>query len=157
MTYLYAAREEKAKNLGHAPGLAGAFYYHLDDPIVEVDRTVVAEEAEELQRSAMKLKGLACENPAVIAHIDATPGSKLTVLPLSKNKDGSFRESKMLVSEEHLESFADYAVWKMAHFADEIYGGQVTPNPYQYGNKSACTYWPIRQCAHLKPKFRAVK
>ena len=157
MTYLYAAREEKAKDLGHAPGLAGAFYYHLDDPIVEVDRPVVAEEAEELQRSAMKLKGLACENPAVIAHIDATPGSKLTVLPLSKNKDGSFRESKMLVSEEHLESFADYAVWKMAHFADEIYGGQVTPNPYQYGNKSACTYCAYKAVCPFEAKIPGCK
>lgn len=153
MTYLHAALQHEQEQ---HPGLqivpAGVFYYHLDDPILDLDGEIAPEALQEQLLLLQRVTGLVNADETVIRKIDHTPGNVLTTLPLTRKTDGSFKESPMLMQAEDLQLLTDYAMHKMHCFTREIQNGNIAMTPYERKSADACTYCPYSRICGFDPK-----
>jgi ATP-dependent helicase/nuclease subunit B len=141
MTYLYAALQHEEKmypDQNIVP--AGVFYYHLDDPFVEVESPGSIEEICSRQLMDLRLNGLVNSDPSVITRIDHTPGSTMMVLPLSRKTDGTWKEHAMLTGEKDLKMLAEYTMDQMKELTAKMMEGRISLFPYERKTKNACAY-----------------
>ena len=117
----------------------GMYYFHLNDQLAQVNTTEISEqEIDDLKCKNSRLNGLTIEDPERIRLIDNTAGA---VLPLTPKKDGTFRDTKALVSESGFTSVCDYAMQVAAELGKKMYSGNIEVNPYRIDQThEACTY-----------------
>lgn len=146
MTYLHAAMEQEKSNFPKADIIpAGVLYYHLDDPVIELESELSPEEIQEELLLAQRVSGLVNADDAVIRKIDHTPGTTLKVLPFTRKADGSLRENAMLTTQEDMTLLTGYAMHEIKRFTNEILQGCIQMKPYERKSSGACTY-----CAYAK-------
>ena len=156
---------------GDTPVPAGMYYYRIDDPLIEVKQGSDADkdtEAEIIKKQ--RLDGLTVSDDEVLALTDSTlynddgsriPGSS-TVVSLGFNKDGSISKNseKTVVTQEDFDLINTIAGKKAESLARDILTGDVSVNPYEYGQENACKYCDYRSICgfdrHLGDRFRKV-
>ncbi len=106
LTYLNAAQEMKAAEGGGKVLPAGAFYFHIDDPFVDVDEGDDDHTIEGKILEKMKLDGLILKDRAVVAHLDKAMTGKSDVMNVSLNMNGDFSKKRQAACEGGIRSTA---------------------------------------------------
>lgn len=133
----------REKQILRTPSPAGVFYYDIDDPIILSAADVMAapqEADEEAILNELYLRGLAVDDRDSIYAMDAKPGEKPKVLPLSYNKDDTLSAYSHAVPIDDFYGITQFVEKKTASIGDDIFSGRVSAVPYRAGDRQACTY-----------------
>ena len=121
---------------------AGIFYQKLGEASVELKGEEFSAKKEEAQNKKLRLTGYILENEDVIGQMCADPEWMEQVLPVKKNKDGSFskQSADKLLSEEDFGHLLKHTYRKLTTMADGILKGQISIAPVETKEIDACRY-----------------
>lgn len=120
VVYLNAAVEiMKRKHPDKEVLPAGMFYYHIDDPIIEVKGNPSEAEIREKVLEQLKLEGIGCEE-----------------------QDESVSRKSQKADREELKLLSDFVNTKIRNIGASIYRGDIQVEPYLMKDKSGCDYCP---------------
>lgn len=110
---------------------SGMYYYHMDDPVIEVKGRVDEEEVSRKIYEQLKLQGVG-----------------------SAEDDPSVSKSSQIMSREELSLLMRFAGHKIRSLGSQIYGGDVTLSPYLLKDQCACDYCPCKGICGFDVGFR---
>ena len=128
--------QNKHKNKEVIP--AGVFYYNIKDPMIQEKIDADIETVQEKVLKELKMNGLVLKDKELVQKMD----SSLMSIPVSFNKDGSFRKNSSVASKEQFDILNRYVKTKISHIRQSIMTGDAQVSPYMLGKKNACTYCP---------------
>lgn len=141
VVYLNAALEmEKKNNPSKEVIPAALLYYHIQDPMVEVEGEITPEALNEKLLAELRMNGVVQDSPDIIEKLDSYMTGKSDIIPVEKKKDGSLSARSSVMSKEQMQVLSDYVNDKIKTIGKEILAGKIDLNPYERGNQAACTY-----------------
>lgn len=114
---------------------AGAFYFHVAEPLVKTDEDV-REVAQALMSKALMLRGVTLSDVTVLRAMDG--GDVSTVLPLKTNKQGELDSSLPALNDKQMAQFLQHAKQVATQLSEKMLSGDVAIDPYQLGSETAC-------------------
>lgn len=139
MVYLEGAlRAEEKRYPGKEILPAGVFYYNIKDPMIQEKIDADVEELSGKIQKELKMNGLVEADPQMVQKMDKS----LISLPVSFNKDGSFRKGSSVAGKEQFQALNRYVRSKIADIQASILDGNAMVEPYELERKNACTYCP---------------
>jgi ATP-dependent helicase/nuclease subunit B len=150
MLYLKAAQSIKPN-----AEPAGAFYFHIDDPLVELD-SQIKEQAEVQIAQLLRLKGIVLSDVQVVKAMDRDGTTMKQVF----NKDGSLTAYAFAASLTEMHGLLKLARSNAERLASAMHKGNIAISPAQVNNLRACQYcdyagicrWDAR-LPGAKPRF----
>jgi ATP-dependent helicase/nuclease subunit B len=128
MLYLQAAAQ------GMRGNAAGAFYFRVNDPLVEAEDVKSAAEA--AIAKTLQLKGVVLSEVKVVEAMDAEGDALGKIF----NKNGSVASSANAYSREEMQQILDHTRQKAADLADSIREGDISVSPAHIKEWSACQW-----------------
>lgn len=152
VVYMNAAMELEAKKHPDKEIVPAALlYYHMEDPTVESPVELSEEELNEQLLLKLRMKGVVSAEEGIVEKLDRYMGSKSSVIPVERKKDGSFSARSGIMTGEELKVVSDYVNHKVKAIGQEILAGRMELNPYEKGNVQACTYCAYRKVCGFDP------
>lgn len=157
VVYMNAAVElEKKKNPDMRVIPAAMLYYHVSDPMTETEQGKPdAAETEKAILDELKMTGMVSDEEEIIKLLDKDFGTKSTVLPVAKKKDGSYTQASSVLSNEDFETVSHYVNAKIKELGSAILDGDIGLNPYEHKDMTACTYCDYKSVCGFDKKLGA--
>ncbi len=150
MVYLDAALQVERRKYPDKEVLpAAVFYYNIKDPMIKEKLGTDLEQVSKKILKELKMNGLVQSDQEVLSHLDPT----METLPVTLNKDGSFRKGSSVANREQFRLLSEYVEKKIQKIRGEIMSGNVSVNPYQMEKKEACTYCPYQGICGFDSRF----
>ena len=128
MLYLQAAAQ------GMQGNAAGAFYFRVNDPLVEAEDVKSAAEA--AIAKTLQLKGVVLSDVKVVSAMDAEGDALGKIF----NKNGSVASSANAYSREEMQILLNHTKQKAADLADGIREGDIAVSPAEMKGWNACEW-----------------
>ncbi len=142
---------------------AGGFYYHVDEPIVELTGDVSGLSDEQIramvhekQLEALRLNGLLNTDGESLELFETglSPNTASSVLAgLKLKKEGGFTATSPVISGKMMNSLMDTAKSETRKLGEEILKGEIDTNPYLYSQKTPCQYCEYSQICGFNTAF----
>ncbi len=146
VVYMNAAMELEAKRHPDKNIVPAAIlYYHVSDPLVEVDAQESPEELNQRILMELRTKGVVNCREDIIDRLDRFMGSKSDSIPVEKKKDGTLGARSSVMSSEELEVVSGYVSNKVRSIGREILDGNKVCSPYEQGDRGACTFCSFKK------------
>lgn len=155
IVYMNAALELEKK--GHptkevVPG--GLFYYHIDDPVIELNGEMSEEEVQESILKELKPDGLVNEEESIYRAMDQDFETKSDVIPVELKKSGELSARSSVATTEEFAILSEYVNHNIIQKGNEIYSGNVKVSPYVEGQSSSCDYCPYKAICGFDVKIK---
>ena len=153
IVYMNAAMELEKKKHSHkeiVPG--GLFYYHIDDPVVEVTGEVDEAEIQAAILKELKPDGLVNQEEAIYRAMDDEFEQKSVVIPVELKKSGELSSRSSVASAEEFEILSEYVNHRIIESGNDIYQGNVQISPFVEGQTSSCDYCPYKSVCGFDKK-----
>jgi len=147
VVYLNAAMEKASMDQKKTVVPAGIFYFHIQDPLVELEKASGAEEA---LLSQFDLSGLVLGEKEVVEHLDF--GEEKSI-PVSYKKDGTFTAVSNIATRDQFEALGNYVKKQLAAYGNEILDGNIAIEPYREDKRTACDYCDYKGICGFDPSF----
>lgn len=145
VVYMNAAMElEKKKHAQKEIVPGGLFYYHIDDPVIEITGEVSEEEIQEAILKELKPDGLVNKEEAVYRAMDDAFEQKSDVIPVEIKKNGELSARSSVASAEEFGVLSEYVNHCIVNMGNAIYEGTVEVSPFVEGQTSSCDYCPYK-------------
>ncbi len=119
---------------------AGAFYFHLDDPVIADPG--LKRDVEEALAAELKLKGIVLKDAQVVRLMDS--GEPPLSLAKLLKKDGDFEKNKTVATLEQMRDLIAHAQTMAAQLAWQVRSGEIAAAPLCEGDNTPCTYCDYR-------------
>lgn len=157
MVYMNVAVEKKKYNHeGKEVIPGGMLYYHIDDPIIEVNGELSEEEINDRIFKALKPDGLVNSEETVFRAMDENFEGKSDVIPVALKNDGNLSATSKVASTEEFEIISEFVNTTIDRTGREIYDGVISVNPIG-GTSDSCTYCPYDSICKIKSKLPGFK
>lgn len=146
VTYLNVALENAVTLVGEKAKAAGAFYMHVQNPVLTGSEKITDETIDEEMLKAFKYEGILVKEERLLESLDKTIdlGVKSSVYPYEQLKKGTMKSSRF-VSEEELDWLIDNNQTKFKEAGEAIFKGSTKLNPaYKGQTRVACEFCPFR-------------
>lgn len=154
IVYMNAAMElEKKKHSQKEIVPGGLFYYHIDDPVVEVTGEVSEADIQAAILKELKPDGLVNQEEAVYRAMDDVFEQKSDVIPVELKKGGELSSRSSVASTEEFEILSEYVNHRIVENGNEIYQGNVQVAPFVEGQVSSCDYCPYKAVCGFDEKI----
>jgi len=158
VVYMNAAMElEKKKHEKKEILPGGLFYYHIDDPVVEVTGEIDEVQVREAILKELKPDGLVNAEEAIYRAMDEAFEQKSDVIPVELKKNGELSSRSSVASAEEFEILSKYVNNSIAKSGKEIYQGNVQVAPFVEGQMSSCDYCPYTAVCGFDVKIDGFK
>ena len=134
-----ALEQEKRKHPDKEVVPAALLYYHVSDDCIEAEEEASIEEINALIRANLVPSGVVNADEAVLKRLSDEEEKKSTVIPVSFNQNGSLSATSSAMTEEELKEISQFVSKKICKIGQQILDGDISCNPYQMGDKTACT------------------
>ena len=149
VVYLDAAKNIESK--AHPDKLvipAGAFYYYIDDPVVDENPGDDEDGIRSRIRKEFRMNGPVNVDDNLPVYIDSglgtesgvEAGAESEVVELKTTKNGSYTKASMAYSGKQFEYMMEHVRSKMGEFGDGITEGDISLNPYKLETENKCDY-----------------
>ena len=155
IVYMNAAMETEKKNHSQkeiVPG--GLFYYHIDDPVIEVTGEVDEKEIQAAILKELKPNGLVNQEEAIYRAMDDVFEQKSDVIPVELKKSGELSARSSVASAEEFEILCEYVNHRIVEAGNAIYEGTVEVSPFADGQLSSCDYCPYKAICGFDRKIK---
>jgi len=155
VVYMNAAMElEKKKHDKKEVIPGGLFYYHIDDPVVEVTGEVSEAEVRDAILKELKPDGLVNQEEAVYRAMDDEFEQKSDVIPVELKKSGELSARSSVASVEEFDILSEYVNHNIVKTGNDIYQGNVKVSPFVEGQMSSCDYCPYKAVCGFDVKIQ---
>ncbi|MBM7562255.1 PD-(D/E)XK nuclease family protein [Fusibacter tunisiensis] len=133
---------------------AGAFYFKIDDPIIEKvlnDREAIEADI----YNHLKLDGLILNDMEIIKAFDSDFESKSqsSVVSVKVKKDGTLSKSSGALTQEDFQSITSWVTNKMKTIGNAITQGEISVSPAKVAGRASCDYCQYKALCQFDPKF----
>lgn len=143
--YMNAMMELYEKKSGKRVYPAGMFYFHMDDPVVNVEHE---REANDKILKDLKMSGVVNEDFQLIDHMEHTGPEGYLTLPVRATKSGYDKRSSILNTTQLL-NLGKYVEKKMTDLGNSLMHGDISIKPYEYEGRKPCEYCEFKNiCAY---------
>ncbi|MBE6009424.1 MAG: hypothetical protein E7236_02005 [Lachnospiraceae bacterium] len=118
----------------------GMFYYHLDDPVIDLSDLKKDESIEDALFAAYKLNGLVNSDEEVYRNMDSGFEKQSKVIPVTLKKEGDLAKSARVTDEEGFLLLRKHAMAKCRKTGDRILSGEIAPVPFELNDQNGCKY-----------------
>ena len=154
IVYMNAAMElEKKKHSQKEIVPGGLFYYHIDDPVVEVTGEVSEAAIQAAILKELKPDGLVNQEEDVYRAMDDVFEQKSDVIPVELKKGGELSSRSSVASTEEFEILSEYVNNRIVEAGNGIYQGNVQVAPFVEGQVSSCDYCPYKAVCGFDEKI----
>ncbi len=155
VVYMNAALElEKKQHPAKEVVPGGLFYYHIDDPVIEVTGEMSEIEVEEAILKELKPDGLVNSEEAIYRAMDEYFESKSDVIPVELKKSGELSSRSSVATSEEFAILSEYVNHNIVQKGNEIYSGNVEVSPFVEGQSSSCDYCPYKAICGFDVKIK---
>lgn len=114
---------------------AGAFYFHVSDPLAHIDTDEPALAQGEILKQ-LQMKGVALAEEQVLSAMDRgdTPSAIGTVM----TKGGGLRKDARVLDRQQMRALLDHAREQATALAERLYGGETAITPVKSGETISC-------------------
>lgn len=160
LVYLNAAMEHEHKNTGKDVIPAGVLYYHIDDPIIGIDKEQGDDEILDKIVKELKFSGFvnSNENGEAAELMEKREGPAFVSLPIKYKTTGELGASNALISGEEFETLADYTKVKITQIGRNILDGNIAvpvPDGVNRITEPDCTYCDYKSICQLQTNNKA--
>lgn len=113
----------------------GTFYFHVDDPMLQVDK-LDPETLTTALNDSFKLNGIYLDDPRFTKAMDAEADKDSQIISLKS------RNSKL--SRDEFEDLLSYVKRVIIEMTEKILGGDIAVRPYKKGKETGCEYCPYK-------------
>ena len=113
----------------------GTFYFHVDDPMLQVNK-LDPETLTAALNDSFKLNGIYLDDPRFTKAMDAEADKDSEVISLKS------RNSRL--SRDEFEDLLDYVKRVIIEMTEKILGGDIAVRPYKKGKETGCEYCPYK-------------
>ena len=137
--YLMASLDISEGELGCQVERAGAFYFRIDDPLIESD---LEESVEEMINKELRMDGFLLADHDLAKAMDSglEAGKASEVIPAKIKKDGNFDAYSQVYSKEDMDLIFAYVKKGILASIREIKTGRIKIQPIKKGDFTACLY-----------------
>lgn len=137
---------------------AGMLYYHVNNPIVKVEKESDKEHLSDKLNSEGKMAGfVSSDMDAIYSHDDKTRyGNNSDVVPASITQNGLGKRGTNALSSEDMKTVIDYALAKSCEQAEKILDGNMPVNPLAGDSNKplgACEYCSFKASCGFDKKI----
>lgn len=153
LVYLSAIVKNGEKLLTSKPEVGGAYYFCINDPMVDGDE-YSEDEAEGRIFRELSLKGYTLEDEQIIGSMDKEIASskKSDIITVSFNKDGSLSKTSKTLTDREFRAVLKKTDSVATDLARNILDGKIDINPYRKdGDKTPCSYCGYRGVCQFDP------
>lgn len=155
VVYMNAAMElEKKKHPQKEVIPGGVFYYHIDDPVIEVNGELDEKEIQQAILKELKPNGVVNEEEAIFRAMDENFETKSDVIPVELKKTGELSSRSSVASTEEFAILSEYVNKIIVEKGNEIYAGNVEVSPFVEGQMSSCEYCPYKAICGFDVKIQ---
>lgn len=142
LIYLFALQEHGKALLGTDVTGAGVLYFPAKVDVLSDAHRLTEEAAAKNRAEEFRRKGLLLSDPAILRAMEHTdPPVYLPCKSTGKNK--------YLADREQFAMLERVVTQTLGELTDELYGGDLTPHPWQRGDKTPCKYCEYRRVCHV--------
>ena len=116
----------------------GLFYYHIDDPVIEVTGDASETEIQQAILKELKPDGLVNQEEAIYRAMDKDFEKKSDVIPVELKLSGELTQRSSVVSTEEFGVLSEYVNHNIIEKGTEIYKGNVEVSPFADGQSTSC-------------------
>ncbi|WP_416828697.1 helicase-exonuclease AddAB subunit AddB [Ectobacillus polymachus] len=134
---------------------AGVLYFHIHNPIIEVNKNLSELEIEHEIVKQFKMKGLMLAEREVMQLMDKTleTGSS-HIVSASLKKDGSFYSNSSVASLQQFDVLQNHVHRKFEVTGNNITDGIIGIDPYKIKNKTACAFCQFRSICQFDESLK---
>lgn len=114
---------------------AGAFYFHVSDPLARIDSDLNAEAEAEILRQ-LQMKGVVLADEDVLRAMDQ--GDDPIAIPAALTRGGGVRKDARALDAMQLDALLQHARAQAAELAESLYAGNTDILPVQEGDALSC-------------------
>ncbi len=142
---------------------AGMLYYHVKDPVIEMKGDWQEIEDWDAESDEEMLKQYCCDgyvsrDAKILQKMDSvfgvngelTGGVSSPCIPITINKDGSFKAGTHVLREEQWEGLLDRARKVAGEYGNQIVNGDIGTRPYALGGNTGCDFCRFRSICGLE-------
>lgn len=155
IVYMNAAmvlEKKKHEKKEIVPG--GLFYYHIDDPVIEITGEMSETEVQQAILKELKPDGLVNQEEAVYRAMDDAFEQKSDVIPVELKKNGEMSARSSVASAEEFDILSEYVNHSIVETGNDIYKGNVQVSPFVEGQMSSCDYCPYKAVCGFDVKIK---
>ena len=133
---------------------AGAFYFHLFDPLSKADETQTGAVDQDIQKQ-LQMDGVALSDTAILDAMDA--GEPPVSIPAAVTKKGEVRKNAKALDEKHFNALMSHSRSKASGFAQRMLSGNIDIRPVKQGARESCEYCEYRAVCGYDPLARGAE
>lgn len=133
---------------------AGAFYYKIDDPMIESVEQIRENIEKEIVES-LKLDGIALQDMTVLKGFDENfpEEKKSSVINVKLKVDGAFTKDSKAIEMEDFRNLIDCVTTRIRDIGSELLDGNVSIHPCKSATFTSCDYCKYKALCQFDPKF----
>lgn len=153
MVYLSACLENPEYFNLPAIAPAGAFYFKIDDPLIESTEQL-AENIDKAVFESLKMDGVALDDSEVLKQFDdgLYDTLKSSVVQVRLKKDGDFTKDSKVVSEEVFMAMIDHVKGRIVGIGNELMTGRIDIAPCKVKTFVSCQYCDYQALCQFEPQ-----
>lgn len=151
VVYMNAAMELSRKKHPRKEILPGGIlYYHIDDPVIEMEDGMTQEDVKNAVLRALRPDGMVNREEQIYRAFDTDFEGRSDVIPMELKKSGEISETRShAVSTEEFAVIQEYVNTQLKRQGQQIYEGDIRVNPYRDGTDCSCNYCPYTSVCGL--------
>lgn len=154
LAYLDVLLQNSEHWLGLKATPAGVLYFHVHDQLLSQPDIVPSDKLEQELFKLYKMQGLLVDDLNIVPLMDtAIESGSSPVAPFEIKKDGTLGSRSKTRSLEDFDQLQKYVREKITDAGLSISSGDVSLNPYQKQNQTACTYCPFKSVCQFDPSL----
>ncbi len=154
LIYMSAIIKNGEKLFKTKPEIGGAYYFCIDDPMIDADE-ISAEDFEDEIFRQLSLKGYIVEDSDIIVNMDKDiqDNKKSDVIPVSLNKDGSTSKASKTLTFKEFNCILNKTDEVARELAEKILDGNIDIMPFRKdaGDKTPCVYCGFKGICQFEP------
>lgn len=155
VVYMNAALElQKKKHPDKEVAPAALLYYHVTDPVVEAKKPLTEEELNDKIVEQLRQEGVVNGSMDVINQLDQELVGRSQVVPVELKTDGTLGSRSKTLEGDQLEMISTFVTQKVKQTGKKILDGEIAVNPYENGDRGACTYCAFKGVCGFDPTLR---
>lgn len=145
LTYLDIAIANSKSYIGVEATPAGVLYFHVHNPMINANKVLTMEEAEQAIFKDFKMKGLMLADEKVVRLMDHSLKTGFSqIVPARMNKSGLSMKQSSVAELGQIHSMRHYVRNLFIKTGNNIISGSTELAPYKLKDKSGCTFCPYQ-------------
>lgn len=119
---------------------AGIFYYHMKDPLLNIDKEMEPKQIQQQLLRQLRPNGLVNAKKDILTNLDERTSGASNVIPVVFNKDGSLSKLSKAISQEQFTQMSEFVQEKLKELGTRIMDGEIAPIPCVRKLQAACDH-----------------